>query len=161
MKSKIKKTLLISGIAILGLMGMKHSYDTINDDDNAKKIEYAQGALQRVNQELASDSLNPEERHELILTRNEIQKEINAYSQRQKNKPGNGADVSALTARLEFAQNILDRIENELKSDSINPEQRHELILTRTNVRREIQELRQQISGASGVVAIPTPSREK
>ncbi|MCM1294790.1 MAG: hypothetical protein NC311_04505 [Muribaculaceae bacterium] len=161
MKSKIKKTLLISGIAILGLMGVKHSYDTINDDDNAKKIEYAQGALQRVNQELASDSLNPEERHELILTRNEIQKEIDAYSQRQKTKNDNGADIAALTTRLEFAQNVLAHIENELKSDSINPEQRHELILTRTNVQREIQELRQQISSTRGTRTIPVSSREK
>lgn len=160
MKSKIKKTLLISGIAVLGLMGIKHSFDTINDEDNAKKIEYAQGALARVNQELASDSLNPEERHELILTRNEIQKEINAYSKKQK-PTTDAPNVSALTARLEFAQNVLNGIENELKSDSINPEQRHELILTRTNVRREIQELRQQISNATGANIIPTPSREK
>ncbi|MDE6250189.1 MAG: hypothetical protein K2M34_00955 [Alphaproteobacteria bacterium] len=150
MKSKIKKTLLISGIAVLGLMGIKYSYTT-KDEDNTKKIEYAQNALTRINQELASDSLNPEERHELILTRNEIQKEVNKYSKNKKQD--NDVDISTLNARLNFARNTLARIEEELKSDTINPEERHELMLTRANVRREIQELSQQLSGTAQAIA--------
>ena len=152
MKSKIKKTLLISGITVLGLMGLKHSYTTtINDEDNSKKIEYAQDALIRIEQELASDSLNPEERHELMLTRSEIKKGIAIYSKRKTNKPT--STKSELATRLEFAQNALARIEKELKSDTINPEERHELMLTRENVRREIQKLSQQLSGNAQAIA--------
>lgn len=159
MKTKIKKTLIIAGIAMMGLMGIKYSYNTVNDEDNIKKIEYAQNALNRIDQELASDSLNPEERHELMLTRSEIQKEINTYSKNKKHN--NEADVSALNARLNFARNTLARIEEELKSDTINPEERHELILTRINVQREIQELSRQLPNNAQPIVQPLPSREK
>ena len=158
MKTKIKKTLIIAGIAMMGLIGIKHSYNTVNDEDNTKKIEYAQNALARIEQELASDSLNPEERHELMLTRSEIQKEINTYS---KNKKQNtGGDISTVTTQLQFAQNTLARIEEKLKSDTLNPEERHELMLTRANVRREIDELSRQLSNNTQPL-IQMPAHEK
>lgn len=159
MKTKIKKTLIIAGIAMMGLVGIKYSYNTVNDEDNTKKIEYAQNALNRIDQELASDSLNPEERHELMLTRSEIQKEINTYSKNKKHN--NEVDISALNARLNFARNTLARIEEELKSDTINPEERHELMLTRINVQREIQELSRQLPNNAQPIVQPLPSREK
>lgn len=158
MKTKIKKTLIIAGIAMMGLIGIKHSYNTVNDEDNTKKIEYAQNALARIEQELASDSLNPEERHELMLTRSEIQKEINTYS---KNKKQNtGGDISTVNAQLQFARNTLACIEEELKSDTLNPEERHELMLTRANVRREIDELSRQLSNNTQPL-IQMPAHEK
>lgn len=32
MKTKIKKTLIITGIAMTGLIGIKYSYNTVNDE---------------------------------------------------------------------------------------------------------------------------------
>ena len=162
MKKLIKKIVLVSGIAILGLMGAKYSLDKSSDEDATAKIEYARNALAEVEAELQSDTLNPEERHQLIQTKSEIQKEIDSYAAKVKGIKDNGRNQKQLQQDLTYARNVLAQVEAELKSDTLNPEQRHELILTRTAIQQEIAEYSRQLSGDKGNKAIfGRPEREK
>ena len=82
MNRNIKKILLTAGIATMGLTGAKIAIDNANEKDAMVKIEYARGVLDKIEEKLASDTLNPEERHELILTRESIAREIQESVQR-------------------------------------------------------------------------------
>ena len=75
-KKTVKKLLMMAGVAMVGLGGLKVSSDAIDAKEAITNIEMANDVLDEIQEQLESDSLNPEERHELILTRKAIQQEI-------------------------------------------------------------------------------------
>ena len=51
-------------------------FSALPEDVQQSQKCYCENALERITQELESDSLNPEERHELMLTKFNIEKEL-------------------------------------------------------------------------------------
>lgn len=43
-----------------------------------------------------------------------------------------------LLNRKRFAEEVVKKLESNIKSDTLNPEERHEAIITRNNIRREM-----------------------
>ncbi len=82
MKQKIKKILFTAGIVTMGLIGIKEGVDGIKEDDAIVKINLAMDVLGQINDALATDTLAAEERHGLILSRENIENEIAGYIKR-------------------------------------------------------------------------------
>lgn len=107
MNKNIKKILLTAGIATMGLAGAKIAIDGANEKDTMVKIEYARDVLNKIEEKLASDTLNPQERHELILTRETIAHEIQESARRLSAK--NRARVMPQVQNLRIPDVILDK----------------------------------------------------
>lgn len=116
MKKSIKQAILVSGVALVGALGIKNAVNRTS------------------NRDVADNS---------VKTENTVSAEP--------------IDTAQVKHQLEFTRGVLADIEQRLKSDDINPEERHELTITRANVLAEIDELTRQLSSAQ----IAAPGRER
>lgn len=156
---KQKKRLLICGITVVAII----VYACIpgNDGDKTNKMLYAREALTRVDHRLSSRNLNPDERDQLQQMRREIKQEIATYKKNKKNGRKNSTDKTVmLTAHLEFAQQMMMHINQELTSHGISPQERRKLILTRTKIRKEMRLLSKKMSEETNQTAAPAPTKK-
>ncbi|MDR1273787.1 MAG: hypothetical protein LBK12_04480 [Odoribacteraceae bacterium] len=81
--NRIKKPLLIAGVILASLTGLKYGVEKLSDDDMSHKLKRAQEVLIDIKSRLDSHDLNPEERFELNRTYIAIQEELQDIAENQ------------------------------------------------------------------------------
>jgi hypothetical protein len=81
--NRIKKLLLIAGVVLASLTGLKYGVEKLSDDDMSHKLKKAREVLVDIKSRLDSHDLNPEERFDLNRTYIAIQEELQNITENQ------------------------------------------------------------------------------